>query len=111
MKRLLPILLPALLLAPGCGSGDTAPPSAETQTAPLATTPSAAASADESAADVAEHGESDHAHKPGMHGGIIVPIGRDSYHAEAVFEQGGTLRLFMLGADEGRVQSATTTGT
>ncbi len=43
-----------------------------------------------------------------MHGGIIVPIGRDSYHAEAVFEQGGTLRLFMLGQDEGRVQEVET---
>ena len=62
-------------------------------TLPTSTQKSAAVAADE------EHG-----HKPGMHGGIIVSIGRDSYHAEAVFEQGGTLRLFMLGQDEGRVQ-------
>ena len=44
-----------------------------------------------------------HAHKPGDHGGIIVTIGRDSYHAEALFEKGGTLRLLMLGKDEARV--------
>ena len=45
-----------------------------------------------------EQGE--HVHKPGSHGGIIVSIGRDSYHAEAVFEKGGVLRLFLLGKDE-----------
>jgi len=48
--------------------------------------------------------EDEHAHKPGAHGGIIVAIGRDSYHAEAVFEKNGVLRLFTLGQDEGRVQ-------
>ena len=46
----------------------------------------------------------EHPHKPGLHGGIIVPIGRDSYHAEAVFETGGTLRLYTLGQDEGLAQ-------
>lgn len=46
----------------------------------------------------------DHAHKPGSHGGIIVPIGADSYHAEAVVEKGGDLRLLMLGKDESRIQ-------
>jgi hypothetical protein len=47
---------------------------------------------------------SEHAHKPGGHGGNIVAIGRDNYHAEAVFEKGGTLKLYMLGQDEARVQ-------
>lgn len=58
----------------------------------------------------AEHAttEEEHGHIPGAHGGIIVPIGRDSYHAEAVFEQGGVLRLFMLGSDESRVQEVET---
>jgi hypothetical protein len=46
----------------------------------------------------------EHPHIPGAHGGIIVPIGRDSYHAEAVVEKDGTLRLLMLGADESRIQ-------
>jgi len=45
----------------------------------------------------------EHGHKPGQHGGIIVEIGRDSYHAEAVFEKGGLLKLFMLGKDESKV--------
>src|SRR5262245_21264363 len=48
--------------------------------------------------------DGEHAHKPGAHGGIIVEIGRDNYHAEAVFEKGGTLRLYTLGKDEARVQ-------
>lgn len=45
----------------------------------------------------------EHGHKPGAHGGIMVSLGRDSYHAEAVFEKGGVLRLYMLGKDESRV--------
>jgi hypothetical protein len=54
----------------------------------------------------AKPGEGDHAHKPGQHGGILVSIGTDSYHAEAVFEKGGTLRLYLLGKDETRIQEA-----
>lgn len=46
----------------------------------------------------------EHPHKAGANGGIIVPIGRDSYHAEAVFGRQGRLQLYMLGKDEGRVQ-------
>jgi YHS domain-containing protein len=46
----------------------------------------------------------DHEHLPGAHGGTIVPLGADSYHAEALLEQDGTLRLFMLGKDESRIQ-------
>jgi YHS domain-containing protein len=45
-------------------------------------------------------GDGDHAHKPTAHGGIVVPIGSDSYHAEAVFEKGGILRLYTLGQNE-----------
>jgi len=33
----------------------------------------------------------------------MVSLGRDSYHAEAVFEKGGVLRLYTLGKDESRV--------
>jgi hypothetical protein len=47
--------------------------------------------------------DSPHAHKPSAHGGIIVPIGSDSYHAEAVFEKKGIVRLYTLGADESRI--------
>ncbi|MEX2286228.1 MAG: hypothetical protein WD648_04005 [Planctomycetaceae bacterium] len=47
--------------------------------------------------------DQEHGHKPGEHGGIIVSLGRDSYHVEAVFEKGNTLRLYTLGNDESRV--------
>lgn len=46
----------------------------------------------------------DHEHLPGAHGGDIIPLGADSYHAEALLEGDGTLRLFMLGQDESRIQ-------
>jgi YHS domain-containing protein len=46
----------------------------------------------------------EHPHKPGSHGGIIVPIGADSYHAEAVIEKAGEFRLLTLGKDESRIQ-------
>lgn len=45
----------------------------------------------------------EHPHKPGAHSGIIVEIGRDNYHAEAVFEKGGIVRLYTLGKDEAKV--------
>ncbi len=45
-----------------------------------------------------------HEHKPGAHGGIIVSLGKDSYHAEAVFEKDGTVRLYLLGKDEVKPQ-------
>jgi len=45
----------------------------------------------------------EHGHKASPHGGIVVPIGSDSYHAEAVFETGGILRLFTLGQNEAAV--------
>lgn len=47
--------------------------------------------------------DEEHPHVPGAHGGIIIPIGADSYHAEAVVEKDGLFRLFMLGADETRI--------
>ncbi len=48
--------------------------------------------------------ESEHPHIAGAHGGIVIPIGSDSYHAEAVIEKDGQFRLLMLGADETRIQ-------
>ena len=48
--------------------------------------------------------EAEHPHKAGSHGGVIVPIGSDSYHAEAVTEKGGDFRLLILGKDESRIQ-------
>lgn len=46
----------------------------------------------------------DHEHGTGANGGLILPLGRESYHIEPVFEPGGVLRLYLLGADETRVQ-------
>jgi hypothetical protein len=45
----------------------------------------------------------EHGHEKGSHGGIIVSLGRDSYHIEAIIAQGGELRLYTLGNDESRV--------
>lgn len=52
---------------------------------------------------LASDGESEHSHAPGAHGGIMVSLGRDSYHVEAVVENGGAIRLYTLGKDESRV--------
>jgi hypothetical protein len=48
--------------------------------------------------------EGEHGHKPGQHGGTIVEIGRDNYHAEAVFGDKGEVKLYMLAKDEAQVQ-------
>jgi YHS domain-containing protein len=48
--------------------------------------------------------DGEHAHKPGKFGGLIVEIGRDNYHAEAVFEKNGVVRVYTLGKDEAVVQ-------
>jgi hypothetical protein len=47
--------------------------------------------------------DTEHGHKAGAHGGIMVSLGRDSYHVEAVVESDGTIRLYTLGKDETRV--------
>ncbi len=51
----------------------------------------------------AMEGDEVHGHKPGAHGGIIVSLGRDSYHVEAIVTNEGQLRLHTLGNDETRV--------
>lgn len=50
-----------------------------------------------------DHKDGEHGHKPTAHGGIIVPIGRDNYHGEAVFEKDGVVRFYTLGQDEAKV--------
>lgn len=85
----------ALAMLVGCG----ADPSPTQPLSVSATQPPPAAVAPKLAKD-----EEQHAHLPGAHGGIIVPIGRDSFHAEAVFEKGGTLLLHILGQDEAKVE-------
>jgi hypothetical protein len=45
-----------------------------------------------------------HDHPPGPHGGAIVVVGRENrFHAEAVFEKTGAVRLYTYGEDESRV--------
>jgi YHS domain-containing protein len=100
-----------LLMAPvailsGCAETSSEPQNSQaTSNDPVTTavTPEASVAATASGESTDEH-----AHKPGAHGGIIVPIGADSYHAEAVIEKGGTLRLLMLGADESRIHEVET---
>lgn len=72
------------------------------QSAPPATTASNQSAGEKSVAKPA--GEELHGHRPGAHGGILVSLGQDSYHAEVVFEKGGLVRLYMLGKEEARVQ-------
>src|SRR5262249_52602292 len=48
--------------------------------------------------------DGEHAHKPGQHAGTIVEIGRDNYHAEAVFAENGLVRLYVLAKDEAQIQ-------
>ena len=47
--------------------------------------------------------DEEHGHKKGAHGGIIVSLGRDSYHVEAIVTSAGELHLYTLGNDETRV--------
>lgn len=88
----LPVALGVVVGLAGCGGStdNPAPPPAAT-TGP---TP-------------AKHGpdakDGEHGHKPTAHGGIIVPIGRDNYHGEAVFEKDGVVRFYTLGQDEAKV--------
>lgn len=101
----------SLLVASGCGQNqsprtEAAKPAVTDSTGVTPTTPVSSSTptvaAKPSVAEKPTEGE--HAHKPGSHGGVIVPIGTDSYHAEAVIEKGGTFRLLTLGKDEARIQ-------
>lgn len=57
---------------------------------------------------VASSQSNEHAHKAGAHGGLIAEIGRDNYHAEAIFAKEGVVKIFTLGKDESRVQHVET---
>lgn len=82
-----------LALTFGCGEKDKGPDTS-------ARTPQTSGTASNNSQEA-------HGHKKSAHGGIIVEVGRDSYHAEALFEKGGLLRLYMLGSDESKVQAVT----
>ena len=90
----------ALLLLVGCS---TSTPTASSDSAkPETREPPAAASATDVASG-STGGDEEHGHKAGAHGGIIVSLGRDSYHVEAIVTSTGELRLYTLGNDESRV--------
>ena len=59
------------------------------------------AGGDNAAGNSTDQGE--HGHKTGAHGGIIVSLGRDSHHVEAIVTSDGRLQLYTLGSDESRV--------
>lgn len=90
-----------LLAIAGCSSSTTEPlaanaaTAAETTSQPTFIAPSPIA--------MANSQDEEHPHEPGAHGGIIVSLGRDSYHVEAIVTDTGELRLYTLGNDETRV--------
>ena len=43
-----------------------------------------------------------HLHEPGTHGGIIVSVGQDHYHAEILFAE-GRMRMYMLDKEQSKV--------
>ena len=89
------LVLSGIVLVSGCAdrssTSATSSPTTTTVVPASATTATPAANSEE------------HGHKAGAHGGIMISLGRDSYHAEAVFEKGGVLRLYTLGKEESRV--------
>jgi len=98
-------LIVATVAFVGCNQPSATPP-AVTSSTPANSTPTSTrpvGSANPMAVSPVANVE-EHTHIPGAHGGIIIPIGSDSYHAEAVIEKDGTFRLLMLGADETRIQ-------
>ncbi len=96
-----------MLVIADCGRSHAASPdSASTKaSSPEKASPAMSqAAATSPSSPATTHGEEEHAHEPGAHGGILVSLGRDSYHVEAVFEKGGILRLYLLGSDETKIQ-------
>lgn len=88
----------------GCSDGTSIKPAVRTvsETAPVQVVSSHPASGSVPS-PAATAVATEHGHQAGAHGGIMISLGRDSFHAEAVFEKGGVLRLYMLGKDESRV--------
>ena len=87
-----------LFVIAGCSSSKTASSSEDAaSTDEVATTPSEVRPSHETMS------EDEHAHEAGAHGGVLVSLGRDSYHVEAIVTDDGELRLYTLGNDETRV--------
>lgn len=83
------------LLSLGCTNSNSSPPSSGTKTGVMTV------EVDRPQND--SKSSENHQHPSGAHGGMIVSLGRDSYHVEAIIERGGTLILYTLGADESRI--------
>lgn len=81
MSRIWPAFTAVALVLAGCSKAPDAIP----------TTPAPASSSHD-----------DHA-LSAAHGGVMVEIGEELYHAEAVFEADGTVRLYLLGKDAKKV--------
>lgn len=100
---ILPLAVTTLVFLSGCNplqSDKTAD-----QTAPRVEGEKVGAASDERSAtnSIAGDADSEHGHIPGAHGGIMISLGRDSYHVEAVIDSAGAVRLYTLGKDESRV--------
>ena len=100
----LPVVTAFTVVICGCGQNKLEPPSVTTASSGTSHTHAAgdlkaSGAVSSSAADGAE----EHGHVPGAHGGIMVSLGRDSYHVEAVVDSQGAVRLYTLGKDESRV--------
>lgn len=79
--RLALALLIPVLSAAGCGAGANTDGPLYSQVRPR------------------EQGD-EHSHQLGAHGGDIVAIGSNHYHAEVVFTEGAGVKFFLLGKDE-----------
>src|SRR6516162_2412350 len=98
------VMLSALLVLTAASTAVLVGCSESKKDAPASVNSDTTPSTQTAAKKAGSEAEAEHAHKPGEHGGIIVEIGRDNYHAEAVFEKGGVLRLYTLGKDEAKVE-------
>lgn len=88
-----------LLFASGCNDSTKNPTAAQNDSGSA----QAESNVTETRTSTDPNSDEEHDHIPGAHGGFIVSIGRDSYHAEAIFEKDGAISLYMLGADESRI--------
>lgn len=96
------LALGGLLLLAGCGQQSSSNATSDPVNVPK---PSMTTSSTSAAATAStQTGPEEHGHVAGVHGGIMASLGRDSYHVEAVFEKEGVLKLYVLGADETRIQ-------
>ncbi len=96
----------ALVLTIGCNPNPESKNGSSDQSAmyqPQSTSKPNGTSSDSKAPALEDAASDEHGHKNGQHGGIIVSLGADSYHVEAVVATDGQIRLFTLGKDETRV--------